>query len=177
MSWTEYWIARRTKAICSTWIQEPPCSARTVLTFCRWKGLVLRGRVQVHRCVTETRHGKLDVEHWERGRTGRTSLYVSADAKRIYTTNVSSGTVSILTDTLVQGGPPGPPPGQGRPTPQGPPPVAADSSVNNGTQTIVPVSRGSEGFDRFAGWQTTMDLQQARTEPYLSLIFRQKNCR
>jgi DNA-binding beta-propeller fold protein YncE len=90
--------------------------------------------------------GKLD---WSMG-TGQDRthmLYVSADAKRIYTTNVSSGTVSILTDTLVQGGPPGPPPGQGRPTPQGPPPGGGGQLREQWTQTIVPVSRGSEGFD------------------------------
>src|ERR1700753_261294 len=36
-------------------------------------------------------------------------IYVTPDAKRIYTTNVNSGTVSILQDTLVKGF--GPPPG------------------------------------------------------------------
>ena len=103
--------------------------------------------------------GKLD---WSMG-TGQDRthmIYVSADAKKIYTTNVSSGTVSILTDTLVQGGPPGPPPGgQGAPKPQGPPPGGQGAPNPQGsptgggglreqwTQTIVPVSRGSEGFD------------------------------
>jgi DNA-binding beta-propeller fold protein YncE len=90
--------------------------------------------------------GKLD---WSMG-TGQDRthmIYVSADAKKIYTTNVSSGTVSILTDTLVQGGPPGPPPGgQGAPKPQGPPP-GGGGLREQWTQTIVPVSRGSEGFD------------------------------
>ena len=105
--------------------------------------------------------GKLD---WSMG-TGQDRthmIYVSADAKSIYTTNVSSGTVSILTDTLVQGGPPGPPPGapggqgapkqqgpppggQGAPNPQGPPP--GGGMREQWTQAIVPVSRGSEGFD------------------------------
>jgi YVTN family beta-propeller protein len=73
--------------------------------------------------------GKLD---WSMG-TGQDRthmIYVSPDAKKIYTTNVSSGTVSILTDTLVQGGPP--PGGQLR---------------EQWTQSVVPVSRGSEGFD------------------------------
>jgi DNA-binding beta-propeller fold protein YncE len=112
--------------------------------------------------------GKLD---WSMG-TGQDRthmIYVTPDAKRIYTTNVSSGTVSILTDTLVQAGPPGPPPGQGRPAgqaspggqgspgaqgppggqaspaPQGPPP--GGRLREEWTQTLVPVSRGSEGFD------------------------------
>jgi DNA-binding beta-propeller fold protein YncE len=73
--------------------------------------------------------GKLD---WSMG-TGQDRthmIYVSADAKKIYTTNVSSGTVSILTDTLVQGGPPG-----------------GGGLREQWTQTVVPVSRGSEGFD------------------------------
>jgi YVTN family beta-propeller protein len=114
--------------------------------------------------------GKLD---WSMG-TGQDRthmIYVSSDAKRIYTTNVSSGTVSMFTDTLVQGGPPGPPPGQNRPAPQGAPgsqgapnPQGPPGGGSQGapnpqgpppggglheqwTQTIVPVSRGSEGFD------------------------------
>jgi YVTN family beta-propeller protein len=100
--------------------------------------------------------GKLD---WSMG-TGQDRthmIYVTPDAKKIYTTNVSSGTVSILTDTLVQGGPPGPPPGQNRPTTQGPPvgqgapnpqgPPPGGGLREQWTQTIVPVSRGSEGFD------------------------------
>lgn len=75
--------------------------------------------------------GKLD---WSMG-TGedRTHMiYVTADAKKVYTTNVSSGTVSILTDTLIQPGrfaPPGAKPHE------------------DWTQTIVPTARGSEGFD------------------------------
>lgn len=59
-------------------------------------------------------------------------VYVTADQKRVYTTNVSSGTVSILADTLIQPGgfaPPGAKPHE------------------EWTQTIIPVSRGSEGFD------------------------------
>ena len=39
-------------------------------------------------------------------------IYVTPDGNNVYTTNVSSGTVSILKDTLIQpGAPPGPPPG------------------------------------------------------------------
>ena len=75
--------------------------------------------------------GQLD---WSMG-TGQDRthmIYVTADGKRIYTTNVSSGTVSILTDTLIQPGgmaPPGAKPHE------------------DWIQTIVPVVRGSEGFD------------------------------
>jgi DNA-binding beta-propeller fold protein YncE len=56
-------------------------------------------------------------------------IYVSPDAKRIYTTNVSSGTVSILTDTLIRMGPP-----NARPR-------------EDWIQTIVATAKGSEGFD------------------------------
>lgn len=137
--------------------------------------------------------GRLD---WSMG-TGQDRthmLYVTPDGRRIYTTNVTSGTVSILIDTLVQPGPPpgaqGPggapapggapthrsalPPGstptpgsalspgstptpsgaQGRgaqsahaqnPAAQGPPPGARPHE--DWRQTVIPVGRGSEGFD------------------------------
>jgi len=59
-------------------------------------------------------------------------IFVTDDLKRIVTTNVSSGTVSIIEKT------------DGRPRgPGGPPsPPAGDWD-----QTVVPVGRGSEGFD------------------------------
>lgn len=79
-------------------------------------------------------------------------LYVTPNAKRVYTTNVSSGTVSILVDTLMQQGGFGPPPGGGGPAPGGPPtggppPGFRPQPRNDWTQTLVPVSKGSEGFD------------------------------
>jgi DNA-binding beta-propeller fold protein YncE len=59
-------------------------------------------------------------------------IYVSADGKKIYTTNVSSGTVSIITDTLMQPGKFAPP----------------DAKPHEEwTETIVTTARGSEGFD------------------------------
>ena len=73
--------------------------------------------------------GRLD---WSMG-TGQDRthmLYVTADGRRIYTTNVTSGTVSILVDTLLPAGPP-----------QGP------RSREEWRQTVIPVGRGSEGFD------------------------------
>lgn len=87
--------------------------------------------------------GRLD---WSMG-TGQDRthmLYVTPDGRRIYTTNVTSGTVSILVDTLVQ---PGPPPGAQGPPPgaQGPPPGARPHE--DWRQTVIPVGRGSEGFD------------------------------
>ena len=59
-------------------------------------------------------------------------IYVTPDAKRIYTTNISSGTVSILTDTLIQPGRQAPPNAKPR----------ADWM-----QTVVGVTKGAEGFD------------------------------
>ncbi|MEO8860446.1 MAG: YncE family protein, partial [Ginsengibacter sp.] len=71
-------------------------------------------------------------------------IYVTSDEKKIYTTNVSSGTVSILTDTLLpqRGGPMGPPPPD---APQGPP--LRFQPHREWIQTLVSVSKGSEGFD------------------------------
>src|SRR6476620_10937405 len=47
--------------------------------------------------------GKLD---WsmETGENRTHMIYVSPDAKKIYTTNITSGTVSIIADTLIQPG-------------------------------------------------------------------------
>ena len=59
-------------------------------------------------------------------------IYVTTDAKRIYTTNVSSGTVSILSDTIINPGRFAPPGAKPR---------------TDWEQTIVPVVKGSEGFD------------------------------
>jgi YVTN family beta-propeller protein len=56
-------------------------------------------------------------------------IYVTADAKKIYTSNISSGTVSILSDTLVT------------------PPFPNAKSREEWVQTIVPTAKGSEGFD------------------------------
>jgi YVTN family beta-propeller protein len=85
-------------------------------------------------------------------------LYVFPDGKRILTTNVNSATVTILEKTEGRGGGPGgppgggtgpggPPPAGGRPGaggPMGPPPGAPGGDWE---LTVVPVGRGSEGFD------------------------------
>jgi DNA-binding beta-propeller fold protein YncE len=75
--------------------------------------------------------GKID---WSMG-TGQDRthmIYVRADGKKIFTTNVSSGTVSLLRDTLIQPGKFAPPGAKPR---------------EDWIQTIVPVGKGSEGFD------------------------------
>ena len=101
--------------------------------------------------------GKID---WVMG-TGQNRthmLYVTPDEKQIYTTNVSSATVSILEKVAVRmGPPPGMPggPGQG-PGPGGPPPGGAGPKGPGGpggplrmdwNETVIPVGKGDEGFD------------------------------
>jgi len=60
-------------------------------------------------------------------------IYVTPDSKKVYTTNVSSATVSILVDSLIKP----------MPNPAGftPPPH------QDWVQTVIPVGKGSEGFD------------------------------
>ncbi|MGA3210946.1 MAG: YncE family protein [Terriglobales bacterium] len=74
-------------------------------------------------------------------------LYVTPDEKQIYTTNVSSGTVSILEKVTLP--PMGPPPGA-RP-PDGsqppPPPPGGNQPRMDWNQTVIPVGKGDEGFD------------------------------
>jgi YVTN family beta-propeller protein len=75
--------------------------------------------------------GKVD---WSMG-TGQDRthmIYVTGDGKKIYTTNVSSGTVSILEDTLILPGKFAPPNAKPR---------------EDWVQTVVPTAAGSEGFD------------------------------
>jgi YVTN family beta-propeller protein len=73
-------------------------------------------------------------------------IFVSEDLKRIFTTNVSSGSVSMIEKSTRTGPPPGAPPRgmpgglAGRPGPMGAPGGDWD-------ETVVPVGRGSEGFD------------------------------
>ncbi len=71
-------------------------------------------------------------------------IYVSDDQQQIITTNVSSGTVSIIDmEPVHMGPPPGamPPSGAGQ-GPGGPPPARKDWN-----ETVVRVGNGSEGFD------------------------------
>ena len=101
--------------------------------------------------------GKID---WIMG-TGQNRthmLYVFPDGKRILTTNVNSATVTILEKTEGRAGgfppgmgpggpPPGMPPGTG-PGAGGPPPGPMPTPPGGDWQlTVIPVGRGSEGFD------------------------------
>ena len=77
-------------------------------------------------------------------------VYITPDQKQIYTTNVSSATVSILEKVTLP--PMGPPPGarppqgaQGSPPP-GPPPGGGQPRMD-WSETVIPVGKGDEGFD------------------------------
>lgn len=75
-------------------------------------------------------------------------IFVSEDLKRIITTNVSSGTVSIIEKSAAR--PPGPPPGMppGPDNPPGPPPGGPMGPPGGDwDETVVRVGNGSEGFD------------------------------
>ena len=69
-------------------------------------------------------------------------IYVAPDGKRIITTNVSSATVSIIDQQAARMG--RPPPGAGTPSASSGPPRAPRMDWE---QTVVPVGKGSEGFD------------------------------
>ena len=79
-------------------------------------------------------------------------IYVAPDMKWIATTNVNSGTVSIIEKTE---GRPGPPPGPSAGPPSAPPPGAAANGPpplilppgGDWNETVIPVGVGSEGFD------------------------------
>ncbi len=69
-------------------------------------------------------------------------LYVTEDEKKIYTTNVTSGTVSVLEAgaSPAMGPPPGAAPGQPAPRPAVP-------QGMDWNQTLITVGKGDEGFD------------------------------
>ncbi len=81
-------------------------------------------------------------------------IFVSEDMKRIFTTNVSSATVSIIEKSSRSGfggPPPGPGPSGNSGGPGGPPPGGRRGPMGppggNWEETVVPVGRGAEGFD------------------------------
>ncbi len=66
-------------------------------------------------------------------------LYVTSDLKKIYTTNVSSGTVTIMERLVFLGmGPPGA---------QGGPPPGTPRERTDWNETVISVGKGDEGFD------------------------------
>jgi DNA-binding beta-propeller fold protein YncE len=74
-------------------------------------------------------------------------IFVTSDGKQIYTTNVSSASVSILEKVALP--PMGPPPGMGsRPGAQLPPPPQPTGPPRmDWKQTVIQVGKGDEGFD------------------------------
>jgi YVTN family beta-propeller protein len=75
-------------------------------------------------------------------------LYVFPDGKRIVTTNVNAGTVTILDFVASKGGPPpGGPGGPEGPPPQGPPPGGMQPPGGDWVLTHIPVGSRDEGFD------------------------------
>jgi YVTN family beta-propeller protein len=74
-------------------------------------------------------------------------IYVTPDEKQIYTTNVSSASVSILEEVALP--PMGPPPGM-RPPPGSQPPApprGGGPPRMDWNQTVIAVGKGDEGFD------------------------------
>jgi YVTN family beta-propeller protein len=74
-------------------------------------------------------------------------IYVTADEKQIYTTNVASATVSILERVALP--PMGPPPGMRPPPGAQPPPMppGGNQPRMDWNETVIPVGKGDEGFD------------------------------
>ncbi len=69
-------------------------------------------------------------------------IYVTADENQIYTTNVSSATLSIIEKVAV------PPPGvRSLSTASSSPPPSVTQARLDWNQTIIPVGKGDEGFD------------------------------
>lgn len=90
--------------------------------------------------------GKVD---WVMG-TGQNRthmIYVLPDAKRIVTSNVNSATVTILDHTDGPAGAPPPPPPGMAPAPGAPPRALPGPPGGDWLETVIPVGRGSEGFD------------------------------
>jgi YVTN family beta-propeller protein len=74
-------------------------------------------------------------------------IYVSDDQQRIITTNVSSGTVSLIEQEPLHM--PGPPPGAPHAGPGGPPSGGPGGPMprKDWNETVIRVGNGSEGFD------------------------------
>jgi YVTN family beta-propeller protein len=72
-------------------------------------------------------------------------IYVTADEKQVYTTNVSSGTVTLLEKITLP--PMGPPPGMHPPAGAPAPPPGNGQPRMDWNETIIRVGKGDEGFD------------------------------
>jgi YVTN family beta-propeller protein len=72
-------------------------------------------------------------------------IFVSPGSEHIITTNVSSGTISLIDKQAVRM--PGPPPGMTPPAGAPPPPQGGPARRTDWNQTVVRVGNGSEGFD------------------------------
>ena len=72
-------------------------------------------------------------------------IYVTENEKQIYTTNISSGTVSVLEKVLLPAM--GPPPGMRLPQGAQPPPPGGAPPRVDWNEIIIPVHKGDEGFD------------------------------
>lgn len=73
-------------------------------------------------------------------------IFVTPDEKQVYTTNVSSATVSVIEKVALP--PMGPPPGAAnRPGAQSSSPQPSAPPRMDWTETVIPVGRGDEGFD------------------------------
>jgi YVTN family beta-propeller protein len=102
---------------------------------------------EVNKCIGryDPATGKVD---WILG-TGQNRthmLYVFPGAKRIVTTNVNAGTVSVLDFEQAKGGPPPGAPGM-PPPPQGAPRGPILPPGGDWNPTVIPVGAGDEGFD------------------------------
>lgn len=107
-------------------------------------------------------------------------IFVSPGLDRIYTSNVSSGTVSLIEETMLRPGGPPPSPSHGA----GPPPGAARPDWN---ETVLPAGPGSEGFDvspdgrelwvasAGAGVITVIDLRERKVAQTLNADVRGAN--
>src|ERR1700722_3933946 len=73
-------------------------------------------------------------------------IIVSADLERVVTTNVASGTLSFLEKSIGPGHDAGPPLGSPGPPPPAPGAPGPGPRID-WEQTLVPVGRGTEGFD------------------------------
>lgn len=72
-------------------------------------------------------------------------IYVRPDQQQIYTTNVSSGTVTFLDHVALP--PMAPPPGMHPPAGAPQPPQDAQLRRMDWNETVIPVGKGDEGFD------------------------------